>query len=90
MSDRINGKIFVGTMYLPDGNIRPVYKSKNPGFLPPTWICAVDWDGHDGKKIYAMIRYNDGEMTDKQLIKAMTMYLDSEWDYIIKKQKDAQ
>jgi hypothetical protein len=71
---------FVGTMYLPDGDIRPVHKVGNYSFVPPQWKCCVYWEQDDGKKIGYAFRYEHLRFTDQQLIEQMTKYVNKEWE----------
>ena len=70
---------FVGTMYLPDGDIRPVHKVANVTFIPPTWKCYVNWEEAGGKPMAFCMRFEHGEFTDAQLLEKMTAYLKKEW-----------
>lgn len=80
-SSRENGLVkFIGTMYLPDDDIRPVYKVLEDQFsIPMGFLCYVNWIQDDGKNMVCAFKFHQFEFTDDQLIPKMKEFLKPRW-----------
>jgi hypothetical protein len=73
---------FVGTIYLPNGDIRPVHKfCDDPFSIPPMFKCLVYWEQDDGKQMAFGMRFYEYEFKDdSQLLERFNYFLKKSWE----------